>query len=301
MSKLRFVGLDVHKDTIVIAVAEEGQAVPSVLGTFPHDVAKVVKQLGKLVSEVSLLRVCYEAGPTGFGLCRRLQAAGMECVVVAPSLVPQQAGARVKTDRRDAARLAHFLRSGDLTAVWVPDEQTEALRDLERSRDVSLRQNQSREETLKREESLKEKSPSHTSSKGERLPSRRRYDHQEDARPHPSGLPRRIHLLRETPARRVRYFRDGSGHAVSTREYQSDQQSFPSPTTRQPNQSHELTNQTACHRIPTNRLDWSFHTRVRRVRGTHRLPHDLFGAFRGLHAPFMTDVPRSAFTKGIPC
>jgi len=188
MSKLRFVGLDVHKDTIVIAVAEEGQAVPSVLGTFPHDVAKVVKQLGKLVSEVSLLRVCYEAGPTGFGLCRRLQAAGMECVVVAPSLVPQQAGARVKTDRRDAARLAHFLRSGDLTAVWVPDEQTEALRDLERSRDVSLRQNQSREETLKREESLKEKSPSHTSSKGERLPSRRRYDHQKDARPHPSGL-----------------------------------------------------------------------------------------------------------------
>ena len=135
MSKLRFVGLDVHKDTIVIAIAEEGPAVPSVLGTFAHDVPKVVKQLGKLVSDVSLLRVCYEAGPTGFGLCRRLQAAGIECVVVAPSLVPQQAGARVKTDRRDAARLAHFLRSGDLTAVWVPDEQTEALRDLERSRD----------------------------------------------------------------------------------------------------------------------------------------------------------------------
>src|SRR6185436_5451913 len=135
MSKLRFVGLDVHRDTIAIAIAEEGQAAPSVLGTFAHDVAKVVKQLGKLVSDVSLLRVCYEAGPTGFGLCRRLQAAGMECVVVAPSLMPQQAGARVKTDRRDAAKLAHFLRSGDLTAVWVPDEETEALRDLERARD----------------------------------------------------------------------------------------------------------------------------------------------------------------------
>ncbi len=135
MSKLRFVGLDVHKDTIVIAVAEEGQSEAVVLGTFPHDVAKVVKQLIKRETDVSRLRVCYEAGPTGFGLSRRLKQAGIDCVVVAPSLVPQQAGARVKTDRRDAVRLAHFLRSGDLTAVWVPDEQTEALRDLERSRD----------------------------------------------------------------------------------------------------------------------------------------------------------------------
>ena len=135
MSKLRFVGLDVHKDTIVIAIADEGQGDAQVLGTFPHDVPKVLKRLTKLVSDVSLLRVCYEAGPTGFGLCRRLKVAGIECQVVAPGLVPQQAGARVKTDRRDASRLAHFLRSGDLTSVWVPDEQTEALRDLERSRD----------------------------------------------------------------------------------------------------------------------------------------------------------------------
>lgn len=135
MSKLRFVGLDVHKDTIVVAVAEEGQSEAVVLGTFPHDVAKVVKRLAKLEADVSRLRVCYEAGPTGFGLCRRLKQAGIDCVVVAPSLVPQPSGARVKTDRRDARRLAHFLRSGDLTAVWVPDEQTEALRDLERSRD----------------------------------------------------------------------------------------------------------------------------------------------------------------------
>lgn len=135
MSKLRFVGLDVHKDTIVIAVAEEGQSAAVALGTFPHDVSKVIKQLTKLVSEVSELRVCYEAGPTGFGLCRRMKAAGIACVVVAPALVPQQAGSRIKTDRRDAQRLAHYLRSGDLTAVWVPDEQTEALRDLERSRD----------------------------------------------------------------------------------------------------------------------------------------------------------------------
>ena len=135
MSKLRFVGLDVHKDTIVIAVAEEGQAEAESLVTLPHDVPKVIKRLLKLVSDPALLRVCYEAGPTGFGLCRRLKAAGIDCFVVAPSLVPQQAGLRIKTDRRDARRLAHFLRSGDLTAVWVPSEQTEALRDLERSRD----------------------------------------------------------------------------------------------------------------------------------------------------------------------
>jgi transposase len=136
MSNLRYVGLDVHKDTIVVAVAEEGQAEAMPLGTFPHDVPKIIKKLVKLVDgDASRLRVCYEAGPTGFGLCRRLKGAGIDCVVVAPALVPQQAGARVKTDRRDARRLAHFLRSGDLTAVWVPDEKTEALRDLERLRD----------------------------------------------------------------------------------------------------------------------------------------------------------------------
>ena len=94
MSKLRFVGLDVHKDTIVIAVAEEGQSEAVVLGTFPHEVPKVIKRLTKLVADVRQLRVCYEAGPTGFGLSRRLNRAGIKCLVIAPSLVPQQAGAR---------------------------------------------------------------------------------------------------------------------------------------------------------------------------------------------------------------
>jgi len=83
------------------------------------------------------LRVCYEAGPTGFGLCRRLRGAGIDCIVVAPSLVPGKAGDRVKTDRRDARKLAHFLRSGDLTAVYVPDEAVEAIRDLERARELA--------------------------------------------------------------------------------------------------------------------------------------------------------------------
>jgi len=83
--------------------------------------------------------VCYEAGPTGYGLYRRLREAGIDCRVVAPSLVPTKAGNRVKTDRRDAVRLAHYLRSGDLTEVYVPSEADEALRDLERSRDDAKR------------------------------------------------------------------------------------------------------------------------------------------------------------------
>jgi transposase len=135
MGTLRFVGLDVHKDTIVIAVADGDRPEVEVLGTMGHDVPKLLKRLKSLVRNVSDLRVCYEAGPTGFGLCRHLQSEGIDCRVVAPSLVPRQVGSRVKTDRRDAQRLARFLRSGDLTEVWVPDEQTEALRDLERARD----------------------------------------------------------------------------------------------------------------------------------------------------------------------
>jgi transposase len=135
MSTIRFIGLDVHKDTIVMSVAETGNAEALVVGTFPNDVNRILKQLKKLSADLSLLRVCYEAGPTGFGLCRRLKEAGIDCKVIAPSLVPQQSGLRIKTDRRDSRKLAHFLRSGDLTEVWIPDEKTEALRDLERSRD----------------------------------------------------------------------------------------------------------------------------------------------------------------------
>lgn len=134
MSTLRFIGLDVHKNTIVAAAAESGDRPAEVLGCWPWCEARVLKELRKL-GPVSSLRVCYEAGPTGYGLARALIAAGIDCVVVAPGLVPQVAGAKIKTDRRDARKLAHFLRSGDLTVVWVPDEQTEALRDLERARD----------------------------------------------------------------------------------------------------------------------------------------------------------------------
>jgi transposase len=137
-STVRYVGLDVHKETVVIAVADDNARAAEVLGEVPHEASRILARLRKL-GPVETLRVCYEAGPTGYGLQRHLLRAGISCVVVAPSLVPSQSGQRVKTDRRDARRLAHFLRSGDLTPVWVPDEQTEALRDLERAREDAKR------------------------------------------------------------------------------------------------------------------------------------------------------------------
>lgn len=135
MESVRFVGLDVHADSIAIAIAEPGRGEPGGLATIPNDTAMLLKRLRKL----GRVKCCYEAGPTGFGLHRDLKAAGIDCIVVAPSLVPMKAGDRVKTDRRDAAKLARFLRSGDLTEVYVPDAATEAMRDLERARDAAKR------------------------------------------------------------------------------------------------------------------------------------------------------------------
>src|SRR6187549_72016 len=109
MGKLRFVGLDVHKETVVIAVAEADASAPQILGTFPNDITRLVKRL-KTLGKGHELRCCYEAGPTGLGLHRALKDAGISCAVVAPSLIPKKAGDRVKTDRRDALKLARFLR-----------------------------------------------------------------------------------------------------------------------------------------------------------------------------------------------
>ena len=126
MTKVRYIGLDVHKDSIAIAVAEEGRDQAMTFKTIPHDPGRLVKALKLLKPKGGELQVCYEAGPTGYGLYRRLNAEGIACQVVAPSMVPSQSGVRVKTDRRDAIKLAHFLRSGDLTSVYVPQEATEA-------------------------------------------------------------------------------------------------------------------------------------------------------------------------------
>jgi transposase len=141
MSKVRFLGLDVHADTIAAAIAEpDGEVRP--LGIIPNRLESVRKLVKKL-QPLSNLRACYEAGPTGYVLYWQLTALGVKCEVIAPSLVPTKAGDRVKTDRRDAAKLARSYRSGDLTAVWVPDAAHEALRDLVRARE-DAKQDQTR-------------------------------------------------------------------------------------------------------------------------------------------------------------
>jgi transposase len=135
MSKVRFVGLDVHADTIAVAVAETGGEVRS-LGVIPNRLESIRKLIRKL-GPVKDLRVCYEAGPTGYVVYWQLTQLGVECEVIAPSLVPTKAGDRVKTDRRDAEKLARCYRAGELTAVWVPDAAHEALRDLVRAREAA--------------------------------------------------------------------------------------------------------------------------------------------------------------------
>jgi transposase len=135
MSKLQFVGLDVHAETIAVAVAEIGGEVRS-LGVIPNRLESVRKLVHKL-GPVQHLRTCYEAGPTGYVLYWQLTQMGVACEVIAPTLVPTKAGDRVKTDRRDAEKLARCHRAGELTAVWVPDAAHEALRDLVRAREAA--------------------------------------------------------------------------------------------------------------------------------------------------------------------
>jgi transposase len=134
-SRMCHVGLDVHAETIAAAVAETNGTVRE-LGTIPNRPESVRKLLAKL-GERSKVRVCYEAGPTGYALYWQLSELGVHCDVIAPSLVPTKAGDRVKTDRRDAVKLARCYRAGDLTPVFVPDAATEALRDLVRAREVA--------------------------------------------------------------------------------------------------------------------------------------------------------------------
>lgn len=133
--RTRFVGLDVHKATIAVAVAEAQGGDPEDYGSTANDPSAVRRLMQRLGGSGIHLEVAYEAGPTGYALHRQLTTMDISCVVVAPSLIPVRPGDRIKTDQRDAARLARLLRSGDLTPVWVPDEAHEALRDLVRARD----------------------------------------------------------------------------------------------------------------------------------------------------------------------
>lgn len=134
----RWVGLDVHAETIAVAVAEKDGTVGS-LGTIPNRAESVRGLFKKLGKDGCKLHVCCEAGPCGYVLYWQLSELGIECDVVAPTLIPAKAGDRVKTDRRDAGKLARLLRSGDLTAVWVPDLEQQALRDLVRARHAAKR------------------------------------------------------------------------------------------------------------------------------------------------------------------
>lgn len=132
------VGLDVHKSSISIAVAKPGQDPATDLGIVKHHLHHLKRKLAKL-GKPSEVQVCYEAGPTGYGLYRWLTEQGYTVLVIAPSKTPRKAGDRVKTDRRDASRLAHYLRSGDLSAIRVPTPEEEAMRNLLRAREDAKR------------------------------------------------------------------------------------------------------------------------------------------------------------------
>ena len=135
MEKYKFVGLDVHKETIAVSVAEPDGGEVRYMGEIANTPDAVVKLVRRLRKEGSKLSFCYEAGPCGYGLHRQLRDLGQDCQVVAPSLIPKKPGDRVKTDRRDSLNLARLHRAGELTAVWVPDGAQEALRDLTRARE----------------------------------------------------------------------------------------------------------------------------------------------------------------------
>jgi len=132
-----YVGLDVHKDTIALAVAQAGRAAGRVIGTLPHDVGRLVKALGRYGS-AGEVHVVYEAGPTGYGLQRELVRGGYCCEVIAPSMIPRRTGERIKTDRRDCLQLAELSRAGELHAIWILDPADDATRDLATAREDAV-------------------------------------------------------------------------------------------------------------------------------------------------------------------
>lgn len=132
----KFIGLDVHKKTITIAIADgtrKGEI--RSYGTIPNDIKTLNKFIRKQISMNHTLHVVYEAGPTGYGIYRHLDGNGIDCIVVAPSMIPKKSGDHIKNDRRDALTLARLHRAGELDAIYVPDPEDEAIRDLLRGRD----------------------------------------------------------------------------------------------------------------------------------------------------------------------
>lgn len=137
LSKIH-VGLDAHKDSITIARADPGRDPGRVVGKVPHDLQRLLKVLGKIGSPDEL-HLVYEAGPTGFGLQRSLAGLGYFCEIIAPSKMPRRAGDRIKTDGRDAITLSQASRAGELSSVFVPDPEDEAMRDLSRAREDAVK------------------------------------------------------------------------------------------------------------------------------------------------------------------
>jgi len=135
---IHYIGLDVHKETIAVSIAPAGSTEVRRYGILGGTLEAVDKLLKKLSSPGVELRCVYEAGPCGFVLCRQLRNQGLVCEVVAPSLIPKKATDRVKTDRRDADQLARLFRAGELTAIQVPDQEDEAVRDLVRARTSAM-------------------------------------------------------------------------------------------------------------------------------------------------------------------
>ena len=134
-----FVGVDTAKARNAVTVVEGGrQGEMRYLGEFDANPDAVAKLVRKLADRYETLHFCYEAGPTGYGLYRQIVSMGHECTVVAPSMIPRKPGERVKTNRRDSLTLARLHRAGELTAVWVPDETHEAVRDLVRTRAAAV-------------------------------------------------------------------------------------------------------------------------------------------------------------------
>ena len=133
-----FVAFDVAKAKHAVAIAESGrEGEVRFLGEVentPTAVGRIIKRLAKRHGR---LQVCFEAGPTGYGLYRQVRELGHDCMVVAPALIPQRPGERVKTNRRDAMMLARLYRAGELSGVWVPDAIHEAVRDLVRAREAA--------------------------------------------------------------------------------------------------------------------------------------------------------------------
>jgi transposase len=142
----KYVGLDTHKETIAVSVADAAGGRARYYGELANRPAAVAKLIKRMSPDGEVVSFCYEAGPCGYELYRQITQTGHDCVVVAPSLIPTRPGDRVKTDRRDSEALARLHRAGELTPVWVPDEEQEAIRDLTRAReDMKLVERQLRQ------------------------------------------------------------------------------------------------------------------------------------------------------------